>query len=43
MFRGAGTHLYRQISLLAKEPPVEGSPLFLLQKCMETLTDEGLL
>ncbi|WP_228373342.1 hypothetical protein, partial [Salmonella enterica] len=24
-------------------PPVEGSPLFLLQKCMETLTDEGLL
>lgn len=34
---------YRQISLLAKEPPVEGSPLFLLQKCMETLTDEGLL
>ncbi|MCT6998990.1 transcriptional regulator, partial [Salmonella enterica] len=22
---------------------VEGSPLFLLQKCMETLTDEGLL
>ncbi|EAR3988792.1 LysR family transcriptional regulator [Salmonella enterica] len=34
---------YRQISLLAKESPVEGSPLFLLQKCMETLTDEGLL
>ncbi len=31
MLRGAGTHLYRQISLLAKEPPVEGSPLFLLQ------------
>lgn len=43
MLRGAGAHLYRQISLLAKEPPVEGSPLFLLQKCMETLTDEGLL
>ncbi|HGY5075224.1 TPA: LysR family transcriptional regulator [Citrobacter gillenii] len=29
---------YRQISLLAKEPPVDGSPLYLLQACMETLT-----
>lgn len=32
---------WRQISLVAKEPPVEGSPLFLLQKCMETLVAEG--
>ncbi len=28
---------------LAKEPPVEGSPLFLLQNVWKTLTDEGLL
>ena len=34
---------YRQISLLAKEPPVDGSPLFLLQACMETLTADGLI
>ncbi|AVQ93312.1 LysR family transcriptional regulator, partial [Citrobacter freundii] len=29
--------------LLAKEPPVDGSPLFLLQACMETLTADGLI
>ncbi|POT26083.1 transcriptional regulator [Citrobacter freundii] len=34
---------YRQISLLAKEPPVDGSPLFLLQACMKTLTADGLI
>ncbi|MEG2116034.1 MAG: LysR family transcriptional regulator [Hafnia sp.] len=34
---------YRQISLLAKEPPVDGSPLYLLQACMETLTADGLI
>ncbi|HFZ8994240.1 TPA: LysR family transcriptional regulator [Citrobacter freundii] len=34
---------YRNITLLAKEPPVEGSPLCLLQTCMETLTHEGLI
>ncbi|MCV8928448.1 hypothetical protein ODV90_12980, partial [Escherichia coli] len=32
---------YRQISLLAKEKPVEGSPLFLLQMCMEQLVAIG--
>lgn len=32
---------WRQISLAAKEPPVEGSPLFLLQDCMATLAAEG--
>ncbi|WP_445439265.1 hypothetical protein, partial [Citrobacter portucalensis] len=26
-----------------KEPPVDGSPLFLLQACMETLTADGLI
>ena len=31
---------YRQISLLAKEKPVEG-PLFLLQMCMEQLVAIG--
>ncbi|MDD0414239.1 hypothetical protein PSZ80_09065, partial [Shigella sonnei] len=30
-----------QISLLAKEKPVEGSPLFLLQMCMEQLVAIG--
>ena len=34
---------YRQISLLAKEPPVDGSPLFLLQAYMESLTADGLI
>lgn len=34
---------YRQISLLAKEPPVDGSPLYLLQACMATLTADGLI
>ena len=34
---------YRQISLLTKEPPVDGSPLYLLQACMETLTADGLI
>ncbi|EFW0659406.1 LysR substrate-binding domain-containing protein, partial [Escherichia coli] len=34
---------YRQISLLVKEAPVEGSPLFLLQMCMETLVVKGIL
>ncbi|EFB1499242.1 LysR family transcriptional regulator [Escherichia albertii] len=33
--------VYRQISLLAKETPVEGSPLFLLQMCMESLVMSG--
>ena len=32
---------YRQISLLAKEKPVEGSPLFLLQTCTEQLVVSG--
>ncbi|EEV5531747.1 LysR family transcriptional regulator [Escherichia coli] len=32
---------YRQISLLAKEKPVEGSPLFLLQMCTEQLVESG--
>lgn len=32
---------YRQISLLAKEKPVEGSPLFLLQMSMEQLVAIG--
>ncbi|HAO1477111.1 LysR family transcriptional regulator [Escherichia coli] len=32
---------YRQISLLAKEKPVEGSPLFLLQMCTEQLVVSG--
>ncbi|MCN5591204.1 LysR family transcriptional regulator [Escherichia coli] len=32
---------YRQISLLAKEKPVEGSPLFLLQMCTEQLVEIG--
>ena len=32
---------YRQISLLAKEKPVEGSPLFLLQTCTEQLVVNG--
>lgn len=32
---------YRQISLLAKENPVKGSPLFLLQMCMEQLVAIG--
>ena len=32
---------YRQISLLAKEKPVEGSPLILLQMCMGQLVAIG--
>ncbi|MCS2149856.1 LysR family transcriptional regulator [Scandinavium manionii] len=31
---------YRQISLLTRDPPVEGSPSGLLQACMKTLTAE---
>ena len=34
-------NFYRQISLLAKEKPVEGSPLFLLQMCTEQLVEIG--
>lgn len=34
---------YRHISLLAKEPPVNGSPLFLLQAYMESLTTNDLI
>lgn len=33
---------YRHISLIASEPPVEGSPLALLEECLRQLTQTVL-